>query len=136
MAYTHTIRSVCSSVLEGAKRLWPRATNLLDSLSSAETKAAKHLLRGPAASSDAWPLDGPFAGFEVTPANESAYYMHIAIRRAAAAYRAREEEEAEHENTGEACLGIVGHGNGNGIGGRGAGGERGEGSVSSGGGGE
>lgn len=51
--------------------------------------------------------------------------MHIAIRRAAAAYRAREEEEAKHENgTGEACSGTVG--NGNGVSGRGAsGGERG-----------
>lgn len=52
--------------------------------------------------------------------------MHIAIRRAAAAYRAREqEEEVKHENAGEACLGIAGHGNGNGIGGRGIGRERG-----------
>lgn len=63
----------------------------------------------------------------MTPANESAYYMHIAIRRAAAAYRAREEEEAKHENgTGEACSGTVG--NGNGVSSRGVlGGERGRG---------
>ena len=89
---------MCSSVLEGAKRLWPQAATLLDTLSSAEAMATKHRLRGPAASSDAWPLDGHFTGFEVTPANENAYYMHIAIRRAAAAYRAREEEQAEHEH--------------------------------------
>lgn len=80
------------TVLEGAERLWPQVQELLESLALAETKAASHCLTGPAASSDAWPLDGHFAGFDLTPANEDAYYMHIAIRRAAAAYRVREEE--------------------------------------------
>lgn len=45
-------------------------------------------LRGPAASTDTWPLDGHITPFELTVANEDAYYMHVAIRRAAAASRA------------------------------------------------
>lgn len=73
-----------------------------------ETTAFKNRIRGPAASSDAWPLDGPFTAFDRTPANEEAYYMHIAIRRAAAAVRARvdqeklepEEEEKEKQKVG------------------------------------
>lgn len=78
----------------------------LDSLIAAETTASKHNIRGPATSSNAHPLDGPFAGFELTPANEDAYYMHVAIRRAAAAARARaDQEEKEEEQRGNGAVG-------------------------------
>ncbi|CAN0225389.1 unnamed protein product [Ectocarpus sp. 12 AP-2014] len=86
-----------TNVLMGAERIWPQAQALLDRLTSAETKASRHNIIGPAASSDAWPLDGPFAGFELTPANEDAYYMHVAIRRASAAARARAEQETKED---------------------------------------
>lgn len=88
--HVHAILNIykCSTVLEGANRLWPQAQHLLDCLTSAEIAAAAHNLRGPAASTDAWPLDGHMAPFQVTAANEDAYYMHIAIRRTAAASRA------------------------------------------------
>lgn len=69
-------------------RLWPQAQALLDALWSGETAAAAHGIRGPASSSETWPLDGHVSGFELTPANEDAYYMHLAIRRTAAACRA------------------------------------------------
>lgn len=65
----------------------------MDSLLSTEMAAAKYRLLGPASTSAAWPLDGPFTGFELTPANEDAYYMHVTIRRVAAAVRARADYE-------------------------------------------
>ncbi|CAB1120028.1 unnamed protein product [Ectocarpus sp. CCAP 1310/34] len=92
--------TAAGDVLKGAERIWPQAQALLDRLTSAETEASRHNIMGPAASSDAWPLDGPFAGFELTPANEDAYYMHVAIRRASAAARARAEQETGEQETG------------------------------------
>ena len=86
------------NVRKGAERIWPQAQKLLDGLLAAEATASRHGIGGPAASSDAWPLDGPLVDFELTSANEDAYYMHVAIRRAAAAVRTRaEEEEREQE---------------------------------------
>lgn len=67
----------------------------MDCLVSAEMAATNNGLRGPAASSEAWPLDGHISGFELTPANEEAYYMHVAIRRTAAASRAAAAAAAE-----------------------------------------
>ncbi|CAM9761574.1 unnamed protein product [Scytosiphon promiscuus] len=61
-----------TNVQEGAERIWPQARELLNRLLSAEATAVQHDVRGPAASSDAWPLDGPFVGLELTPANEDA----------------------------------------------------------------
>lgn len=69
-----------------------------------EHAAYKHGIPGPAASSNASPLDGPFAGFHRTPANENAYYMHLAIMCVAAAMRARtevEKREGEEERNGQ-----------------------------------
>lgn len=75
-------------VLDGAERIWPQAEKLLERLNAAEIIAERYRIRGPAHSSEAWPLDGPVTAFELNPANEDAYYMHVAIRRIAAATRA------------------------------------------------
>lgn len=91
-----------SDVQEASKRLWPHAQDLLDSLLSTEMAAAKYRLLGPASTSAAWPLDGPFTGFELTPANEDAYYMHVTIKRVAAAVRAREDYEKKLGKGGSA----------------------------------
>lgn len=88
--------------MEGANRLWPEAQYLLDCLTSAEIAAAAQNLRGPAASTDAWPLDGHIAPFQVTAANEDAYYMHVAIRRTAAATRAEAGALAPRQSPEEA----------------------------------
>ena len=90
-------RSSLRNVLKGANRIWPQAQVLLDRLTAAEATASRHSIQGPAASENAWPLDGPFVGFQRTPANEDAYYMHVAIRRAAAAVRTRAEEEMREQ---------------------------------------
>lgn len=102
-------RSKSRNVLKGAKRIWPQAQKLLDRLAAAEATASRHGIRGPAESSDAWPLDGPFVDFELTPANEDAYYMQVAIRRAAAAARTRaeEEEREKEEERGKRKAGAV-----------------------------
>jgi len=100
---------------------------------AAEATAVAHGIRGPTAASEAWPLDGPIVGFELTPANEDAYFMHVAIRRAAAALRARSEEESrEREEEDRGCdqgEGGGGHQNGS-VAGRGAGAGAGVGAVS------
>eukprot|EP00752_Nemacystus_decipiens_P011284 g10027.t1 len=67
-----------------AELIWPEATKFFDELLLAETTAALHGMRGPAVSSDAWPLDGPFTSFERTVANADAYYTYVTIKRLAA----------------------------------------------------
>lgn len=57
-------------VLVGLQLIWPLAQELLDRLMAAEATASSHDIVGPAASSNAWPLDGHFNTFELTPANE------------------------------------------------------------------
>ena len=63
-----------------------------------EAEAAQHGIEGPAASTDAWPLDGPFTTFERTQANVNAYHTFVAVTGAAAAARVRAAERAKKNN--------------------------------------
>ena len=78
-------RSKHRKLLAGAKLIWPRAQKFFDELLQIEITAAQHGIRGPAASSDAWPLDGPFTAFERTAANVDAYCTWVSVKRVAAA---------------------------------------------------
>ena len=77
-------RSKPRNLLEKAELIWPEAEELLRSLVDTETMAAQHDIWGPAASSDAWPLDGYIDTFERTAANEDAYHVFLAVKRMAA----------------------------------------------------